>query len=170
MSKMKRLHFIVEIIRNIGFKASYQYGRHDFILDLTALVLPKSSHISDGSRAFTCGEPQDCCEGKSLILLLDPEGQHLEEVVQSLARRNFFRGFRIFLDAILLVKFVVYPWNPLKLFLSEFLVMGPGMGIGWKTVFPGWPLTLVSFDLLLPAKKGQGAEYTSQMYTNHSAT
>ena len=155
--------------RNIGFKASYQYGRYDFLLDLTtccswcACATKIITCHRRQTRGLTCGEPQDCCEGKSLILLLDPEGQHLEEVVQSLARRNFFQGFRIFSDAILLVQFVVYPWNPFKLCLSEFLVMGPGMGIGWKTVFPGWPLTLVSFDLLLPAKKGQGAEYTSQL-------
>ena len=127
MSKMKRLHFIVEmieIIRNIGFKASYQYGRHDLLLDLTtccswcACATKIITNHRRQTRGLTCGEPQDCCEGKSLILLLDPEGQHLEEVVQSLARRNFFRGFRIFSDAILLVKFVVYPWNPLKLFLG----------------------------------------------------
>jgi len=49
------------------------------------------------------------------------------------------------------------PWNPLKLFLSEFLVVGPGMGIGWKTVFPGWPLTLVSFDLLFACQEGPRA-------------
>lgn len=118
MSKMKRLHFIVEMIemiRNIGFKASYQYGRHDLLLDLTtccswcACATKIITYHRRQTRGLTCGEPQDCCEGKSLILLLDPEGQHLEEVVQSLARRNFFRGFRIFSDAILLVKFVVYP-------------------------------------------------------------
>ena len=172
MSKMKRLHLHCRNDRNIGFKASYQYGRYDFLLDLTTCCswcacATKIIHLSSTANAWSyLRRAAGLLRGKKLDTFawswrstFGGSGSILGQAGTSSKDSGFFS------DAILLVQFVVYPWNPFKLCLSEFLVMGPGMGIGWKTVFPGWPLTLVSFDLLLPAKKGQGAEYTSQMYT-----